>query len=266
MSNNMGNNNSESNGTNKMKKKAVYNACWEVDCGVRPIEWGPHGQAWVAMCMFCKKFGRETQTNTSAKSPHTYRSTWRCDKMKRHNLRMHPVKWREYQAASNDVKRVFFGNYHESRSAPSPTTRVAIETKEIKVYSSIFNTIIKDVLFSKNDDAAVLIENTELEDKLGFEPVYNDDGEAQMFKMLIPNMKQYVAVLNPVKRSLSFQQTAGNLQDMCDLTDLVDVFGTMSRQKVSVMVRVFCAETYQRIADAMKHCWTFAIAIEGGKI
>jgi hypothetical protein len=35
--------------------------------------------------------------------------------------------------------------------------------------------------------------------------------------------------------------------------------GNINRQNVKMLVRIFCAESLQRIAEAMKFCWTFAI-------
>ena len=40
--------------------------------------------------------------------------------------------------------------------------------------------------------------------------------------------------------------------------------GNINRQKVTMLVQIFCAESLQRIAEAMKFCWAFAIAIDGG--
>ena len=51
---------------------------------------------------------------------------------------------------------------------------------------------------------------------------------------------------------------------MRDLTGLSDKFGKIWRQKVSMYVRIYCGAAFQTIAEAMRFCWEFSIALDGG--
>ena len=49
-----------------------------------------------------------------------------------------------------------------------------------------------------------------------------------------------------------------------DMTGMTSKMGNISRQKVTMLVQIFCAETHQSITEAMRYCWAFAIALDGG--
>ena len=49
-----------------------------------------------------------------------------------------------------------------------------------------------------------------------------------------------------------------------DMTGMTSEMGYIHRQKVTMLVQIFCAEPIQEIAEAMKYCWEFAIALDGG--
>lgn len=40
--------------------------------------------------------------------------------------------------------------------------------------------------------------------------------------------------------------------------------GNISRRKVTMQVRIYCAESFQIIADALRFYWAFSIALDGG--
>ena len=48
------------------------------------------------------------------------------------------------------------------------------------------------------------------------------------------------------------------------MTEMTSKMGNINRWKVTMLVQIFCAESLQRIAEAMKVCWAFAIALDGG--
>ena len=49
-----------------------------------------------------------------------------------------------------------------------------------------------------------------------------------------------------------------------DMRGMTSKMGNISRWKVTMLVQIFCAEALQSIAEAMRYCWTFAIALDGG--
>jgi hypothetical protein len=54
------------------------------------------------------------------------------------------------------------------------------------------------------------------------------------------------------------------LDDFRTLTGMSGKFGNISQHVVAKYVRIYCAESLQTISEAMRHCWAFAIALDGG--
>jgi hypothetical protein len=54
------------------------------------------------------------------------------------------------------------------------------------------------------------------------------------------------------------------LYDFRTLTGMSGKFGNKSQRVVTKYVRIYCAKSLQTILEAMQHCWTFAIALDGG--
>jgi hypothetical protein len=48
------------------------------------------------------------------------------------------------------------------------------------------------------------------------------------------------------------------------MTGMTSKMGNINRWKVTMQVPIFCAGSLQRIAEAIKFCWAFAIALDGG--
>ena len=48
------------------------------------------------------------------------------------------------------------------------------------------------------------------------------------------------------------------------MTGITSKMGNVNWQKVTMLVQIFCAESLQRTAKAIKFCWVFAIALDGG--
>ena len=97
-----------------------------------------------------------------------------------------------------------------------------------------------------------------------FEPTHNEDDEVQYYQAIFPNSFQYDAVIKTIAKGLSFHQATDVYEEFQDKTGMTSKMGNISRQKVTMLVQIFCAESFPRIAEAMKFCWAFAIALDGG--
>jgi hypothetical protein len=52
------------------------------------------------------------------------------------------------------------------------------------------------------------------------------------------------------------------LDDFRSFTGMTGKFSNISRRMVTKYVRIYCAESFQTISEAMRHCWAFAIALD----
>ena len=70
--------------------------------------------------------------------------------------------------------------------------------------------------------------------------------------------------MKTIAKGLSFCETTDVYEEYRDMTGMTSKMGNINRRKVTMLVQIFCAESLQRIAEAMKFCWAFAIAKDGG--
>ena len=89
---------------------------------------------------------------------------------------------------------------------------------------------------------------------MGFDPI-NDDTESILhYQATIPNYLQFLSVVKFVGDGLSFRQVSQFMDDMKESLGLHQV-GTFSRPKVTRLVRICCANSFQIISEALKHVW-----------
>ena len=84
------------------------------------------------------------------------------------------------------------------------------------------------------------------------------------YQAFVPNSFQYDAVTKTIAKGLSFHQIIGVDEEYQDMTKMTCKLGNIYRQKVTMLVQLFCAESLQRIAETTKFCWVFAITLYGG--
>ena len=99
---------------------------------------------------------------------------------------------------------------------------------------------------------------------IGFEPINNENNEIDCYQAIIQNGFQYDLVISTIANGLSFCQTMNVIEGFRDMTGMGNKIGYINRRKVTIQVRVFCAQSFQIIANAMQYCWAFEIALDGG--
>uniref|UniRef100_A0AAV1VCD7 Transposase n=1 Tax=Peronospora matthiolae TaxID=2874970 RepID=A0AAV1VCD7_9STRA len=69
------------------------------------------GEVTIVVCRFCQHFGREQRPDKqrrSTKNVKYFRNSFRTDQYQQHHEISHGETWRQYQASSDEAKRVFF--------------------------------------------------------------------------------------------------------------------------------------------------------------
>ena len=94
--------------------------------------------------------------------------------------------------------------------------------------------------------------------------MHNEDDKIQFYWAFVPNSFQYDAVIKTIAKGLSLCQTTDVYEEYQDMTGMTSEMGNINRWKVTMLVWIFCAESLQRIAEAMNFCWAFAIALDEG--
>jgi hypothetical protein len=220
-----------------------------------------------AIFLFCRAFGKEKLDvgdvclRKRSKNFQTYTAPWRIDKMKNHNNSMHPTKWAEYQKCASADKKSYFDTALSVNSEKTYFKLNQRKRKEITIEKDIIEVIIEDVLYFSDDEDQQNIQSDKKKVLIGFEPMTTDDDEVDYYWAIISLSFQYKAVLKSVGNGLSFQQTVNILDDFRTLTGMSGKFGNISRRVVTKYVHIYCLQT---ILEAMRHCWAFAIALDGG--
>lgn len=252
------------------KGTSVFKAKWELECGVKVSSRNATtGAVENVICLFCQAFGREDPDETEdrkrkrTQNIQSFSAPWRIDKLKKHNNTMHSKKWAEYKTCSLSQKKTFFDAALEAKPALSYFKGPDVEKSEIYVDKDILETIIEDLLYFAEEDDTMEIEPSQKQDVIGFEAIHDENDEIECYRATISNSFQYQAIIRTVGNGLSFRQTACVLEDIRDMTGLGKI-GNISRRKVTMQVRIYCAESFQIIADALRFYWAFSIALDGG--
>ena len=134
--------------------------------------------------MFCRVFGREDPDDDKSRKRkrtqniQSFRAPWRIDKLKKHNIAMHPKKWAEYQLCSPSQKQCFFKAALDAKPGVSYFKQPGADKCEVHVEKSIFETIIEDLLYVAEDDD-IEIETAQKKDIIGFEPIHDENDEIE---------------------------------------------------------------------------------------
>ena len=253
-----------------MSKGGIFKSKWELECGLKVTSRNAStGNVENVICLFCRAFGRETpDDNDNRKRKRSlniqgFTPPWRIDKFKKHIKSMHPKKWAEYVECSASEKKLFFESALKANTTLSYFEETSIERREVIVEKEIIDTIIENLLYCSNDDEDVEIESARKKDFIGFELVSDDDDQVEYYRATIPNTLQYDLLIKTIGNGLSFSQTMNVLQGFKEMTGMGKI-GYVSRRKITLQVRIYCAESFQTIAEAMRCCWTFSIALDGG--
>ncbi|RLN90461.1 hypothetical protein BBJ28_00017931 [Nothophytophthora sp. Chile5] len=104
--------NSSARGQRQRKRTLKYLKTHELRFGVAPLARDEaSGDVTLAVCLFCKHFGREERVGKKRKSATTikqFRDSFRPDQYQQHHQFQHPRQWARYKALADTDKRQFF--------------------------------------------------------------------------------------------------------------------------------------------------------------
>lgn len=249
-------------------RNSEFKLVWEETCGVKVSSRDAATSKVVnAVCLFCRVFGREDARDAGArkrkrtKNIQSYRAPFRLDVIKRHNQEMHPEKWSEYQQLSSAYKKQFFESQVSSKISSSmiAIANTSIERRQFQIDKDIVEKIMDDLLFVAEEDDEI----RQTVEAMGFDSIDDDTERFSHYQATIPNYLQFLCVVKFVGAGLSFRQVSQVMGDMKESLGLHQ-FGNVSRPKVTRLVRICCANSFQIISEALKHVWAFSIALDGG--
>ena len=95
-------------------------------------------------------------------------------------------------------------------------------------------------MVNENEEETEILESRKKE-LIGFEPIDNENNEIDCYQAIIQNGFQYDLVISTIANGLSFRQTMNVIEGFRDMTGMGNKIGYISRRKVTIQVRVFCA-------------------------
>jgi hypothetical protein len=98
---------------------------------------------------------------------------------------------------------------------------------------------------------------------IGFEPICDDNHKNNVIGQIYKDTLQYDLLVKTIGNGLSLRQTMNVIEDFQNVTGMGTKIGLLAG-KITLQVRNYCAESFQIIAEAMRYCWAFAIALDGG--
>ena len=214
--------------------------------------------------LFCVKFGRQDQDETSRKRKLTaniqfFKAPWRSDNIESHMKKQHQENYQEYKEEEN--KKAFF--------ASSVTTfqplNAANESLKMLVNKTIVEDIIGDLLLDPDSDDQNL---SSRERALEIFQLQVEDGEGadmnpERYLISVRNNLQFTLVVKYIGAGLSFRQCSRVITDTKEATSLAQI-GNINISKVITSTRYICAMAYQMISDTLGSLWAFSIALDGG--
>lgn len=245
--------------TKKKIKRPEFIYHWELEYGIKVASKDlATGKPLCAVCLFCRAFGRDDEAKGESARKRTTRimsyeasdEGWRTDKFLNHNRSMHEQKWAHYQSLSHNEKIEFF------ETGLSNNTNIALFKKkdngktrgrEIFIRRVIVDTIVVGILHDKDGEDAMAIKEL-----LRLEPSIDEAGNVtDKYCCKIANSFEHDMILKNVGRGLSFRQVVETMDDYRESCELGHLYGAISSRKVTIGVRIFCAEAFQAISDAL---------------
>lgn len=273
------------------KKKRLYpfQENYAEDFGVRvTCRNEDTGVVEACVCRFCECWGREVEDEDdegvgparkrkkTTNSQH-FKTSFRCDNMRKHMKEQHPKKWKEYEELKKSLGRTpellqkFFEQstidaFFEKRSTLVGRKRVFTIEKDI------VEVVVKECLMPSSEDADEDADedDADVENLRGdigmeaFKPEYEvtEDGSKVVacYKVTVPNPLQFDYVVSLLAAGLSFRQISRVVLENRDRLGCASKTGCLSDGEASCYSRIVCAVGLQILSDLMKKSWAFAVA------
>jgi hypothetical protein len=167
-------------------------------------------------CQFCIYFGRENdpvkeRQRAKRGTKMTWIGNWRVDLYQKHHKSEHPTIWLQYQACSEDEKRLFFKNKTAFSNTILPHI-IQSHPLELNIKASIIDVIIGDLFFHPDDHGGVTQQRAlQIFDRKGDE-----------YQVIIKNPMQFHLMMSQISRGSSFRLIEGAIADIREITGILN--------------------------------------------
>ncbi|KAH9576038.1 hypothetical protein CY35_01G142300 [Sphagnum magellanicum] len=188
-------------------------------------------------CRFCEVFGKE-ESEVGMKHGRServkyFKAPFRKENYSSHHTRMHRTQWAEYRELEASAKNSFFDNGTISGSQTTMHAFVAPRTPQVSVLidKDIVNVIIGEMMFHPEDMDEII--------------------RARLLESFVPTLDSSEDATNAGDVIMETKEVLG-----------IESIGSCSEGIVSHYVRFICAMNLQCIAELLRQCWAFSVALD----
>jgi hypothetical protein len=220
-------------------------------------------------CRFCEVFGKE-ESEVGMKRGRLqrvkyFKAPFRKENHSSHHRRMHNTQWAEYLELEPGAKKSFFDIGTISGSQTTMHASAAPRTPQIRVLMDKANVdvIIGEMMFHPEDmdgiTRARLFES--------FVPALDssedaaDAGDVSRYAITVTKTKQFQLFAHYLAAELSFRQVSQVTMETKEVLGIGSI-GSCSEGIVNRYVRFICAMNLQWIAELLRQCWAFSVALD----
>jgi hypothetical protein len=194
-----------------------------------------------------------------------FKAPFRKENYSSHHRRMHSTQWAEYRELEPSAKKSVFDIGTISGSQTTMHAFAAPRTPQLRVLidKDIVDVIIGEMMFHPEDmdgiTRARLLES--------FVPTLDssedaaDVGVVSRYAIIVTNTKQFQLVAQYLAAGLSFRQVSQVIMEMKEVLGIGSI-GSCSVGIVSRYARFICALNLQCIAELLRQCWAFSVALD----
>jgi hypothetical protein len=219
-------------------------------------------------CRFCEVFGKKSEVGMKrgrSECVKYFKSPFRKDNYSSHHRRMHITQWAEYHELEPSAKKSFFDIGTISGPQTTMHAFAAPRTPQLRVLmdNDIVDVTIGEMMFHPEDmdgiTRARLLER--------FVPTLDSSedaanaGDVSRYAITVTNPKEFQLVAQYLAAGLSFRQVSQVIMGTKEVLGIGSI-GSSSEGILSRYARFICAMNLQCIAELLRQCWAFSVALD----
>jgi hypothetical protein len=194
-----------------------------------------------------------------------FKAPFRKENHYSHHRRMHSPQWAEYRELEPSAKKSLFdiGTISGSQTAIHALAAPRTPQLRVPIDKDIVDVIIGEMLFHPED----MHGNTRdrLLESFVSTPDSSEDaadaGDVSRYAVTVTNTKQFQLVTQYFAAGLSFRQVSQVIMETKEVFGIGSI-GSCSEGIVSRYARYICAMNLQCIAELLRQCWVFSVALD----
>ena len=213
----------------------------------------PDGAVIAVRCRFCLVLGRE---NPKIKTSWTFQGPpFRPQKYRQHISSQHAKQFEQYALMKSEQEQEEFFAKPTKAFETIPFHMSGDNTQlEFRIDQSIIDIIIAKMLWNPDDVGGQSHANAL--------SLFKVDTTSSIYTVTVRKVKIFQLSIRFVGRGMSFRMASDAIQDAKEITDCAQLVGC-NDYIVANNVRIACAVSFQRIAEAIQNQWAFSLAIDG---